>query len=93
VKRLIILIPFTVDTPNIARGGALIDQLEVLLKTFQKSPSRMTESLVPIVTKVKPTDTQFDFDQFKMQVEEIMSANLENYLITLRNENQVADIT
>lgn len=33
-KNLKILIPFTVETPNLNRGGAMIAQLEILMKTF-----------------------------------------------------------
>lgn len=64
-KRLIILVPFVADSIKLARGGAVVDQLEVLMNTFQKDPQELIHSLVPIVTKVKPNDTDFDLDQFK----------------------------
>ena len=72
------MIPFSVESIKVARGGPLVDQLEVLFKTFQKNPLEMTKSIVPIVTKVKPTasEVEFDFDAYKNDVQEVMNEHL-----------------
>ena len=87
IKNLVILIPFTADSIKISRGGPMIEQLEILMSTFQKSAMDISKSIVPVLTKVKPTDEDFDFDIFQSDLGEIMESNLRNFLIDLENQS------
>ena len=50
IKHLVIMIPFTIESTKIARGGPVVKQLEILMRTFQKSSIEISKSIVPIVT-------------------------------------------
>ena len=49
----------------------------------------MAKSIIPIVTKVKPTDDSFDFDEFRQEMENIMNENLTNTKNTLLNTENI----
>ena len=65
IKNLKILIPITLTSIKVARGGPVTEQLEILMKTFQKNPSEMSKSIIPVLTKVNPKDEEFEFDSVK----------------------------
>lgn len=44
----------------------------------------MTESMLPILTKVDPTDDDLDIEAIKDDLEEIMKTNLKKFLNTLQ---------
>ena len=44
----------------------------------------MTESMLPILTKVDPTDEDLDIEAIKDDLEEIMKTNLKKFLNTLK---------
>ena len=93
VDNMVILIPFTVGSLSEARGGGMIQQLEILLKSFQKSPKEMTKSIIPIVTKVNPEDKHLNIETIRHDLEEVMSKNLELYLSQLQSSNSDGDKT
>lgn len=45
----------------------------------------MTESMLPILTKVDPTDKELDIEAIKDDLEEIMKTNLKKFLNTLQS--------
>ena len=85
IENLVILIPFTVDAFKVSRGGPVIKQLEILMRTFQRRSVEISKSVIPILTKVKPNDDEFDFDSFQEDMQQIMAMNLDNYLRDLVN--------
>ena len=88
IKKLVILIPFTADSIRIARGGPMVEQLEILMRTFQKDSNEVAKSIIPVLTKVKPTADDFDFDLFQSDLEEIMKQNLANHLTEMQNQTE-----
>lgn len=96
IKNLVILIPFTPESISVSRGGLMIEQLEVLMNTFQKNPCEMSKSIIPVLTKVKPEDTEFDIDNLRNELSQIMSNNLDKYLKELKfigEDTQDVEIT
>ena len=58
------------------------------MKTFQKNPCEMSKSIIPVLTKVDPTNEDFDFDQVREVLQQIIDVNLSNFLIKLNNPGQ-----
>ena len=48
----------------------------------------MSKSIIPVLTKVDPTNEDFDFDQVREVLQQIIDVNLSNFLIKLNNPGQ-----
>lgn len=86
IENLVILIPFTAESIKVSRGGPVVEQLDILMRTFQRSSLEIVKSIIPVLTKVKPDDDEFDFDMFQSEMLEIMHNDMSNYLNTLQTQ-------
>ena len=55
------------------------------MRTFQDSSTEISNSIIPVLTKVKPDDPEFDFEVFQSDMTEIMENNLDLYLKEMQN--------
>lgn len=55
------------------------------MRTFQKSSTEISNSIIPVLTKVKPDDPEFDYEVFQSDMTEIMDNNLDLYLKQMQN--------
>ena len=66
-----------------SRGQCVREQMEIVLRILQGNIDKMVNSIVPIITKVKPTqqgeETEFDIDTIRQDLNEVFDQWLSNY--------------
>ena len=71
-KKIRFLIPFTLGQMEEARGVMINDHIMKLLEIFQGGYDQMIHSIIPILTKVKPYEPEFDLNHKKVTLLEIL---------------------
>ena len=52
----------------------------------------MSNSILPILTKTDPTDSDLDIELYKIELQEIMTENLKKYLRELQYGNESLEL-
>lgn len=65
VKRLRILVPVTKDQITESRGVEARKQLQVIQRLINSTDPDFADSIIPIVTKCKPSDEDIDVENLR----------------------------
>ena len=85
-KKVRLLVIFPKGEIDNARGGVVREQMEIVLKIIQGNYEDMIDAIVPIITKVKPTERGsedeelFSIDDQRQNMQEVFEQWLDNYV-------------
>lgn len=71
------IVPLTQDEINDARGAAIRQHFNSIQGLCNRGPSQLKDSILPLLTKVKPSEEDFDLDLIKKTILEQLNEELQ----------------
>jgi DNA polymerase sigma len=90
-KELKIMIFITKRSAEEARGKQIVQLLERLMNTFKQNSDIISDSIISVVTQVKPTDDEFDLYNLKVNLDAQLRNSLKNFTYEKEISNELLE--
>ena len=74
-----------------ARGKQIVQLLERLMNTFKQNSDIISDSIISVVTQVKPTDDEFDLYNLKVNLDAQLRNSLKNFTYEKEISNELLE--